>query len=175
MKTSLTRATIQTPVGPMTAIATDSALAFLEYGGPGRQKLVAARLARWFPGAIVVDGRNAVIAALERWLRAYFVDPHGPKQDLPLDARGTAFERAVWREMQGIAPGRTRTYGALAQRLGKPNASRAVGGASRRNPISIIIPCHRVVGANGQLTGYGGGLEAKRWLLQHENRTERGS
>jgi methylated-DNA-[protein]-cysteine S-methyltransferase len=100
-------------------------------------------------------------------LAAYFA---GELQrfDVRLDAAGTAFQQRVWQALTAIPFGATETYGGLATRLGKPSASRAVGLANGRNPIGIIVPCHRVLGANGALTGYGGGLERKQWLLGHE-------
>lgn len=88
--------------------------------------------------------------------------------ELPLHARGTAFQRRVWAALLEIPFGQTTSYGATASAIGSPTASRAVGLANGQNPISIIVPCHRVVGAKGSLTGYGGGLDAKRWLLGHE-------
>jgi len=88
--------------------------------------------------------------------------------DLPLAPRGTDFQAHVWRALRAIPHGETRSYGELARSLGRPSASRAVGAANGKNPISIIVPCHRVVGANGDLTGYAGGVAAKRWLLDHE-------
>lgn len=93
--------------------------------------------------------------------------------DLELAPHGTAFQRATWKALRGIPYGTTETYGALATRLGAPKASRSVGAANARNPLSIIVPCHRVVGANGALTGYAGGLDRKRWLLDHETRIRR--
>jgi methylated-DNA-[protein]-cysteine S-methyltransferase len=93
--------------------------------------------------------------------------------DLPLDPIGTPFQRTVWRALVEIPYGETVTYGELAQRLGRPSAARAVGLANGRNPIGIIVPCHRVVGANGDLTGYGGGLERKRHLLDLEQTSHR--
>jgi methylated-DNA-[protein]-cysteine S-methyltransferase len=88
--------------------------------------------------------------------------------DLPMRLAGTEFQRLVWKHLTDIRYGETLSYGALARRIGKPNASRAVGLANGRNPIPILVPCHRVIGADGSLTGYGGGLERKRWLLAHE-------
>jgi methylated-DNA-[protein]-cysteine S-methyltransferase len=87
---------------------------------------------------------------------------------VPVDPQGTKFQRSVWSELQRIPCGETITYGALAKRLGDPLLTRAVGTANGQNPVSIIIPCHRVIGANGHLTGYAGGLEIKRWLIDHE-------
>ena len=88
--------------------------------------------------------------------------------DLPLRASGNAFERLVWAELARIPYGETMSYGEIARRIGHPGAARAVGRANARNPLAIVVPCHRVIGANGSLTGYGGGLARKRWLLEHE-------
>jgi methylated-DNA-[protein]-cysteine S-methyltransferase len=90
--------------------------------------------------------------------------------DLPLAPRGTGFQQLVWRALVAIPFGETRSYGELARAIGRPAASRAVGSANNRNPIAIIVPCHRVIGSNGDLTGYAGGLAMKRWLLAHEAR-----
>jgi methylated-DNA-[protein]-cysteine S-methyltransferase len=88
--------------------------------------------------------------------------------DLPIRMQGTEFQRRAWRSLMDIPFGETRSYGEQARRIGNPNASRAVGLANGRNPIPIIVPCHRVIGADGSLTGFGGGIERKRWLLAHE-------
>ena len=90
--------------------------------------------------------------------------------DISMRAAGTPFQREVWRALCDIPYGETISYGELARRVGRPGSSRAVGAANGRNPISIVVPCHRVIGANGTLTGYGGGLERKSWLLDHERR-----
>ena len=100
-------------------------------------------------------------------LTAYFAGSL-TKFDLPLKMQGTIFEQQVWEALKTIPYGTTISYGELAQQLGNKAASRAVGSANGRNPISIIVPCHRVIGANGKLTGYGGGIERKQWLLKHE-------
>jgi methylated-DNA-[protein]-cysteine S-methyltransferase len=109
----------------------------------------------------------APLAATVVQLNEYF---NGGRRefDLPLYFEGTTFQRRVWQELTEIPYGETWSYGQLARRIGKPSASRAVGLANGRNPISILVPCHRVIGADGSLTGYGGGLERKRWLLAHE-------
>ena len=101
-------------------------------------------------------------------LGAYFAGELTIIDKLPVATSGTAFQRAVWAELRNIPCGTTISYGALATRLGKPAAVRAVGLANGANPIGIVVPCHRVIGANGALIGYGGGLTRKRWLLQHE-------
>ena len=103
----------------------------------------------------------------EEQLNEYFAGARR-EFDLPLAPKGTPFQKAVWAEMNKIPYGETRTYGQLAQAIGSPKAVRAVGLANGANKIAVIVPCHRVVGANGTLTGYAGGLERKRWLLAHE-------
>jgi methylated-DNA-[protein]-cysteine S-methyltransferase len=102
-------------------------------------------------------------------LRAYFDRDFTALDDLPVNPGGTEFQQRVWQALRSIPVGQTWTYGQLARHLGQPTASRAVGMANSLNPISIVLPCHRVVGANGKLTGYAGGLERKRWLLEHES------
>jgi methylated-DNA-[protein]-cysteine S-methyltransferase len=110
---------------------------------------------------------DAGLAPIVGQLNAYFA---GELTDfeIPMDLRGTDFQRRVWSELCGIPYGETISYGELARRVGNPKASRAVGLANGRNPIAIVVPCHRVIGADGSLTGYGGGLERKVWLLEHE-------
>jgi methylated-DNA-[protein]-cysteine S-methyltransferase len=101
-------------------------------------------------------------------MRKYFGGDLNVIDDLPVATPGTEFQRIVWRALRGIRCGTTLSYSDLASRIGRPSAVRAVGLANGANPIGIVVPCHRVIGANGTLTGYGGGLERKRWLLQHE-------
>jgi methylated-DNA-[protein]-cysteine S-methyltransferase len=101
-------------------------------------------------------------------MKRYFAGELGAIDDLPVQTAGTPFQRAVWSALREIPRGATESYGKLAQRIGRPSAIRAVGLANGSNPIGIVVPCHRVVGANGSLTGYGGGMERKRWLLEHE-------
>lgn len=115
----------------------------------------------------IEDVSVAPLSATVRQLTEYF---EGTRRefDLPLRLQGTAFQQRVWRELTEIPYGQTWSYGQLADRIDKPRASRAVGLANGRNPISILVPCHRVIGADGSLTGYGGGIERKRWLLVHE-------
>ncbi len=103
-------------------------------------------------------------------LRAYFAGDLAAIDGLPVATGGTEFQRAVWRALREIPCGETRSYGELARRLGNPAAVRAVGLANGANPVGVVVPCHRVIGSNGSLTGYGGGIERKRWLLAHERR-----
>lgn len=104
-----------------------------------------------------------------RQLSAYF-DGTLTDFDLPLHLTGTPFQLRCWQALRTIPYGETISYGEQARRIGSPKATRAVGGANHRNPISIVVPCHRVIGADGSLTGYGGGLGMKRWLLEHEQK-----
>ncbi len=101
-------------------------------------------------------------------IRAYLDGDYGSLEDIPLNAGGTDFQQLVWQNLRTIPVGSTASYGQIAANLGKPTAARAVGMANSLNPIGIVVPCHRVIGASGKLTGYAGGLERKQWLLQHE-------
>jgi methylated-DNA-[protein]-cysteine S-methyltransferase len=103
-------------------------------------------------------------------LRAYFEGDLEALAGLPVEAGGTPFQRAVWGALRDIPCGETRSYGDIARQIGNPAAVRAVGLANGANPVGIVVPCHRVIGANGTLTGYGGGISRKRWLLAHEQR-----
>jgi len=105
-------------------------------------------------------------SALER----YFAGDIGALEELPVAFTGTPFQTRVWTALRAIPPGKTISYGTLAQRIGSPKAVRAVGLANGSNPVGVIVPCHRVIGSDGSLTGYGGGLPRKRWLLEHEQR-----
>ncbi|MET0391255.1 MAG: methylated-DNA--[protein]-cysteine S-methyltransferase [Polyangiales bacterium] len=107
-------------------------------------------------------------AAVVQAFEAYFAGDRQALDRLPVATGGTAFQREVWAALRGIPLGTTVSYGALAERIGKPRAVRAVGLANGANPISVVVPCHRVIGASGALTGYAGGLARKRWLLEHE-------
>ena len=112
---------------------------------------------------------DSVLAAAREQLDAYF-DMRLTHFDLPLEPRGTGFQRRVWDSLKTIPYGETISYAELARRIDNPKAVRAVGAANGRNPLMIIVPCHRVIGADGSLTGFGGGIDRKRWLLDHETR-----
>ena len=116
---------------------------------------------------------DAIFADVRAQLTAYF-DGHLLRFDVQLDPQGTPFQRDVWRALMEIPPGETISYGELARRVGRPSASRAVGAASGANPLPIIVHCHRVIGASGALTGFGGGLATKDWLLRLERGTAPG-
>ena len=143
---------VQSPVGDLTLTEENGALTGLYFGW------------RSLEGE---EGLTALLERASRQLEEYFAGKR--KQfDLPLSLRGTEFQRQVWAALRDIPYGETRSYGQIAQAVGRPKAVRAVGMANHRNPISIIVPCHRVVGADGSLTGYGGGLENKKFLLALE-------
>lgn len=141
--------TIETPIGPLTLEAGENAVTAIRFGAGAAQDV------------------SPLLDAAEAQLHEYFA---GTRRafDLPLAPRGTAFQQRVWTALRAIPYGETRTYGELAAAIGNPNAGRAVGMANHRNPIPIVIPCHRVIGANGTLTGYAGGLETKQKLLALE-------
>ena len=159
---------IETPLGPMTLFASGGALVRVDLPAHAG----AADRAPALPGAAgaAPAARDAAVEAeAARQLQAWFA---GARRtfDVPLGATGTPFQRAVWAALRAIPFGETRSYGALARAVGRPGAARAVGAANAQNPIAILVPCHRVTGSDGTLTGYGGGLPAKRWLLAHEAR-----
>jgi methylated-DNA-[protein]-cysteine S-methyltransferase len=118
-------------------------------------------------GPVQLAQRHGV-SRVRQAIEAYFEGALAAIAELPAMTAGTAFQREVWAALRQIPMGQTTTYGRLATQLGRPKAVRAVGAANGANPVSVIIPCHRVIGANAALTGYGGGLERKRWLLRHE-------
>ena len=151
----LTTLTIDSPLGPLRLVADGDAL-------------TGVYLPRQ-PAPEAPEARAPVLARAAAQLAEYFA---GARRDfdIPLAPRGTDFQQRVWRELTRIPCGQTRTYGELARALDAPTASRAVGAANGKNPISILVPCHRVIGGSGALTGYAGGLDAKRWLLEHEAR-----
>lgn len=155
---------IDSPYGPLTLVATDGVLSGL-YMTDQRHRP---------PEESFGDPDDTPFAETTEELRAYFA---GELKDfsVPLHLHGTPFQRAVWAELRRIPYGETRSYGQLADALGNPKASRAVGLANGKNPLGIIVPCHRVVGADGSLTGYGGGLERKQRLLEFERGERAGS
>jgi methylated-DNA-[protein]-cysteine S-methyltransferase len=149
---------IDSPVGALTLIAGDRHLVAIAWQKEGEDAPF---------DAAPETAPHPVLDETERQLRAYFAGERR-EFDLPLDFRGTEFQRRVWRALLTIPFGETRSYRDIATQLGQPSATRAVGAANGRNPIPIVAPCHRVIGANGSLTGFGGGLENKAFLLNLE-------
>lgn len=149
------------PVGDLTLIASDAGLAGIrwETDAPGHDGLTPRHRAPQHP----------LLCRVEQQLEEYF-DGQRRLFEVPLDFHGTPFQRSVWQALLTIPYGQTRTYAQIAAQLGRPTATRAVGAANGRNPISIITPCHRVIGSNGRLTGFAGGLATKQYLLGLESR-----
>lgn len=200
MSATIRRAWIPSPIGDLLALASDRGLCALEFDGrratdrsakvsaerersakasaeraatvspPERHARLTARLARWFAPHEIVDEPSPVLDRTREWLDQYFAGERADAGGVPLDMRGAPFELRVWAALREIPAGATSSYGAIAARLSAPGASRAVGAANGANPVSIIVPCHRVIGSSGALVGYGGGIERKKWLLDHEAR-----
>ena len=146
------RCVINTPLGPLAICEEDGAICAIE-----------------FTEGELCPPATPLLQEAARQLTAYF-DGTLTDFDLPLHMTGTPFQLRCWQALRTIPYGETISYGEQARRIGSPRATRAVGGANHRNPISIVVPCHRVIGADGSLTGYGGGLGMKRWLLEHEQK-----
>jgi AraC family transcriptional regulator of adaptative response/methylated-DNA-[protein]-cysteine methyltransferase len=159
-------ARIETPLGPMLGGAVEGGVCLLEFVDRRMIETQIARLRKLFKAALV-PGQHPALDRLAAELKRYF-DGALREFTVPLDLRGTPFQTRVWNALRTIRFGSTRSYGEQARRLGAPQAVRAVARANGDNRIAILVPCHRVVGADGSLTGYGGGLWRKRWLLDHE-------
>jgi len=155
---------IETPLGPMVLLARDGVLIGLEFDD--QPERVARDLRIRFGSSDRFPADNPY--GFSDRICAYFAGDFKAIENMPTDGGGTEFQRLVWSELKLIPCGVTVSYGDIAKRLGDPTASRAVGLANGRNPVSIVVPCHRVIGADGSLTGYGGGLPRKKWLLAHE-------
>jgi O-6-methylguanine DNA methyltransferase len=158
-------ARFESPIGPLFAATSDRGLAYLELPhASGRLFAGWQRVAA--PGVHVVPGFAPNRAAIAQVLE--YLEGKRRAFELALDLRGTPFQRAVWATLLAIPYGETRTYADVARAIGHPRAVRAVGAANGANPIALVVPCHRVIGSDGSLTGYGGGIDRKRWLLRHE-------
>jgi len=157
----ITKLQIDSPVGPLTLLGEGDALVGLQMEAQDLSPASAAAV------AAATEKSSAILKTAVKQLQEYFA---GKRRsfDLALAPDGTLFQRTVWSALAKIPYGRTMTYGELARAIGHPTASRAVGAANGANPIGIVIPCHRVIGANGKLTGYAGGVPKKRWLLDWE-------
>ena len=151
--------TIDSPIGPLGLVATEEGLRAVSWRG----EETSVKL----PDDMVEDPAHPILHQAAQQLDEYF-DGKRTSFDLPLDLRGTPFQVAAWRALGDIPYGSTRSYGEQASLIGRPKAVRAVGQANGRNPVPIVLPCHRVIGANGSLVGFGGGLDLKSQLLEHE-------
>lgn len=163
----LAAARIETPLGPMVAVASARGICLLDFMDRKRLPQAVSRL-RHSSQVHILPADNEHLRQLARELGEYFAATR-KRFDTPIDLRvGTSFQRRSWEFLRTIAFGETRSYGEQARALGQPGAVRAVGSANATNYVAILIPCHRVIGATGALTGYGGGVARKRWLLEHE-------
>ena len=163
------RRTMPSPVGDLVLTASETGLTGVYFPTSRKQSLPLGRVSPHplSPSPVGRGGTNDLLDRVEAQLKEYFAGSR-TTFDLPLEPRGTDFQLSVWMLLRKIPYGVTTSYGELARRLGDPKATRAVGAANGANPIPIIVPCHRVVGSKGELTGFGGGIERKRWLLEHE-------
>jgi O-6-methylguanine DNA methyltransferase len=158
---------VESPIGALLLAASESGLCGLEFGAEDQQAQSIQAWAERHMGPVKLAGGHPLLDEAAHQLEQYF----GGKRrefELPLDLRGTEFQMKVWRALTKIPFGQTRSYKEIAEAVGSPKAVRAVGGANNRNPISIIVPCHRVIGSDGALVGYGGGLDIKTSLLKLE-------
>ncbi|WP_269714303.1 methylated-DNA--[protein]-cysteine S-methyltransferase [Caulobacter sp. NIBR2454] len=159
--------TLSTPTGSM-VLLTDSQdrLRVIDWADYDHRML--RLLTAQYRKPIRIQTRRAPTSPARAAMSDYFDGDLTVIDSLVTETAGTQFQRAVWKALRDIPPGQTTSYGALAAAIGRPSAVRAVGAANGANPIGVVVPCHRVIGANASLTGYGGGLERKRWLLAHE-------
>lgn len=161
----LTLERLDTPIGEA-LVVTDEAGRLRAFNWRDYEPKMKVWIARHYPKAALVEGASP--AVVREALLAYFAGEARALEGVDWAASGTPFQLKVWRALCTIPAGETLSYAGLAERIGKPSAVRAVGLANGANPISLFVPCHRVIGADGSLTGYGGGLPRKRWLLAHE-------
>ena len=162
---------LESPIGTITLVATADGLCALDFADcrTPMLSLLGARYGHLEPE------RSPDPNGYTSRVRAYLGGELGALDDVAVDLGGTPFQRSVWSALRLVPAGATVSYGGLASSLGRPSAVRAVGLANARNPVCLVIPCHRVIGADGSLTGYAGGLERKRWLLEHEGRHASGT
>jgi methylated-DNA-[protein]-cysteine S-methyltransferase len=159
---------VASPIGEILLVTDGAVLRALDFAD---HEARMRRLVRLYCGAVEL-GAGPAPGAIRDALAAYFTGEATALDRIPVETGGSAFQRLVWQALRAIPAGETVTYGRLADRIGAPRAHRAVGAANGANPVSIVVPCHRLVGASGALTGYGGGIERKAWLLRHERRGE---
>ncbi|WP_296599591.1 methylated-DNA--[protein]-cysteine S-methyltransferase [Phenylobacterium sp.] len=152
-----------TPIGTA-LVVTDEAGVLRAFNWTDYEPAMMKWIARRYPKATLVEGPGPLRAKFN----AYFAGQTDAFDDIRWEGAGTAFQRKVWETLCSIPAGETISYAQLAERIGRPTAVRAVGLANGSNPVALVVPCHRVIGSNGALTGYGGGLHRKRWLLEHE-------
>jgi methylated-DNA-[protein]-cysteine S-methyltransferase len=159
-------AVIDTPIDSLTLAARNGRVCLLHFGADGAS--VRAWLQRWYP-ADAIEQRSDPGGAASALVR-YFAGDLDAIDSVRVEMNGTPFQKRVWDALRQVPAGRTATYAEIAVLIGSPAAVRAVGAANGANPVAVVVPCHRIIGSNGTLTGYGGGLNRKQWLLRHEGR-----
>lgn len=155
--------TLDSPIGPLTAAERAGRVCLLHFGAD--EPAIDQLFDRWYPGE---PRARQPLPAVGSVLARYFAGEIGALDTIAVELNGTPFQKKAWQALRRIPPGTTISYADLAKRIGEPSAVRAVGSANGANPVAVIVPCHRVIGSNGTLTGYGGGLDRKQWLLAHE-------
>jgi len=160
---TLTLDRVPTPIGTA-LVVTDEAGVLRAFNWTDYEPAMLKWIGRRYPKARLVEGQGPLRAKFD----AYFSGRTDAFDDIAWEGAGTAFQKKVWETLCSIPAGETISYAQLAERIGRPTAVRAVGLANGSNPVALVVPCHRVIGSNGSLTGYGGGLHRKRWLLEHE-------
>ena len=157
-------ATIDSPIGKLTTAAHGRRVCLVHFGPASAA--VKASLKSWYPDEKIEAAPDP--GGTVSVLRRYFEGDLDSLDEIEVDLHGTSFQRGGWTALRSVKPGTTLSYAQLAGRVGAPSAVRAVGAANGANPVAVVLPCHRIIGSNGSLTGYGGGLDRKRWLLDHE-------
>ena len=155
--------TIDSPIGALTMAERAGRICLLQFGPDG--PAVDVMFERWYPGE---PRARQALPGIGGVMKRYFEGQIGVLDAIPVELNGTPFQKEVWQALRRIPAGTTISYAELAKRIGNAAAVRAVGTANGANPVAVIVPCHRVIGSNGTLTGYGGGLDRKQWLLAHE-------
>ena len=157
-------AVVDTPIDTLALAARHDRLCLLHFGSD--ERFVRSTLQRWYPGEVIEAAADPAGAASA--LRRYFLGELDTLDAIQVEMNGTAFQKRVWNALRKVPAGKTASYAEIARSIGSPAAVRAVGAANGANPVAVVVPCHRIIGSNGTLTGYGGGLKRKEWLLRHE-------
>ena len=155
---------IETPIGPLSVAAREGRTCLLHFGDSEPE--ARATLKKWYGSVPIAASSDP--GGTASVLGRYFAGDLHALDEVEVEMNGTEFQRRVWAALRSVKAGQTASYAQVAQAIGSPSAVRAVGAANGANPIAVVVPCHRIIGTNGTLTGYGGGLERKQWLLRHE-------
>jgi methylated-DNA-[protein]-cysteine S-methyltransferase len=176
---TLYQKTFNHSLGSLLALSSENGLCYLAFQGEEgssnakNSNFLSIFLNKHFPRTTIINQSNEALSKTGMWLEAYFAKAFKKLKVPPIDLQGTSFLKQGLNTLLSVPPGQTKSYGQFAKDLGNPLASRAVGRMMNQNPIGLIIPCHRIIGKQGELTGYRGGIDRKRWLLEHEGLTFR--